>query len=146
MSLVPLLLFAAAATFPDTTGTWKADLSKCVFLNSAPDEMTAKIADTATTYTVAVTETRNGTPRTVEFRLDKSGKEAVTTIGDVEIRTTLRIENDVMYESAVFTTSSSRFSRKATVRVSGDGKTITKESVYAFPDGERRDKIVLIKQ
>jgi hypothetical protein len=147
MSPLPALVWVAvAATFPNTTGTWKADLAQCEFVGPAPEEMTAKITDRDATYTVVVTETRNGAPRTVELRLDKTGKETVTKVGDMEVRTTLRIDGDVMHETAVFTTATGTFTRKATVRVSADGKTITKESVYSFPDGERRERIMLIKQ
>jgi hypothetical protein len=133
--------------FPDLTGTWKANIDKCVFLGNAPDEMIVKIEDSADTFAMALTEVRGGVPRTVEFKLDKTGKETVTKIGPTEVRTVLTFERGAMFEKAVLSTPDGEMVRKAKVTVSADRKTILKESVYAMPNGdERRDKILLEKQ
>jgi hypothetical protein len=146
LTSVTLAASAAGTAFPNLTGNWKADIEKCTFLGPPPEALSVKITDDGTSFTLVQTEMRGGNPRTVELKLDKTGKETINKIGSMEVRTVIRIENGEMREDAVLITPSGKITRRAVVRVSSDGKTVTKDGVYNLPDGERREKVVLVKE
>ena len=148
--VLPLTLLAAVATaakVPNLTGTWKANIEKSTFPGDRPKSIVYKLKDAPEGFFMTEFQTdADGKESTVELRFDRGGKEAVNQIGDVESRTTLTDSEDALHEITVFNGPRGTFTRKSTIRLSPDGKTLTMEGVFSTPGGDTPVKIVLEKQ
>lgn len=148
--ILPLTLLAAVATaakVPNLTGTWKANIEKSTFPGEAPKSLVYKLKDAPEGFFITEAQTAaNGTESTADLKFDRGGKETVNQIGDVETRTTLTDGEDALHEITQFKGPQGPFTRKSTIKLSPDGKTLTMEGVFTTPGGDTPVKIVLEKQ
>jgi hypothetical protein len=124
------------------SGKWTLDKDKSEFARGAPDSMTAVIADDG--KKIHLTETV-GSPegeRVVEMNMERDA-ESVNHSGDMEMRTKLRQDGARLLEETHVSGPRGELTRKSTITLSADGKTMIMDSDYESPDGAFHEKIVL---
>lgn len=132
---------------PNMTGTWKTNIDKSTFPGTPPAELTAVMKhDGDKLHMTQITVEPDGNRNSVELEFDTSGKPTVNKVGATELRTTMKVDGDVVREETDFTTPESNFKRKSTISVSPDGKTLTLDAVIIGNAGENKMKIVMEKQ
>jgi len=124
------------------SGKWTLDKDKSEFARGAPDSMSAVIADDG--KKIRLTQTIGGPEgdRVVEMNMERDA-ESVNRSGDMELRTKLRQDGGKLLEETHFSGPRGELTRKSTITLSADGKTLTMDSDYESPDGAFREKIVL---
>jgi hypothetical protein len=135
------------AKTPNLTGTWKANIEKSSFGRSTPKSLVYKVKDTPEGLFLSEMQVdAEGNQSTSELKFDRGGKETVNQMGDTEARTTLTDKDDRIHEVTTFNGPGGAFTRKSTIMLSPDGKTLTMDSVFSSAGGETPVKIVLEKQ
>jgi len=137
-----IAMTASGADKPvNLSGKWTLDKEKSEFARGTPDSMSAVIADDG--KKIHLTQTVGGPEgdRVVEMNIERDA-ESVNRSGDMEMRTKLHDDGAKLFEETRFSGPGGELTRKSTVTLSADGKTMTMDSDYESPDGAFHEKVV----
>jgi len=138
-----MAITASGADKPvNLSGKWTLDKEKSEFARGTPDSMTAVIADDG--KKIHLTQTVGGPEgeRVVEMNIERDA-ESVNHSGDMEMRTKLRQDGARLLEETHFNGPRGELTRRGTITLSRDGRTMTMDSDYESPDGAFHEKVVL---
>jgi len=148
--LLTLALVASAsiqAKTPNLTGTWKLNIEKSSAGAAPLKALIYKVKDTPDGLLMTAFQTdAEGKETTTDMKFDRKGKETVNQASGFESRTKLSDDEDALHEVSTFTGPSGSFTRKSTITLSEDGKTMTMDSVFSSPRGNTPVKLVFEKQ
>ena len=138
------VLFVAAQTKPNLSGTWKLNQEKSKFADGGPDSLLIKIdhKEPAFAEDWAMT-TRSGDHRSFQAKYTTDGKETEQEVMGRTAKTSAKWEGDALVIE--FKSEGGSFRRKITL--SADGKTMTKAATQTRGDGQQsEDTVVFDKQ
>jgi hypothetical protein len=135
---------AIAAQSPNLSGKWNLNKDKSEFSRGGPDSMTAAITDDGKKIRMVQTVGGPEGERTSELNIER-GAERVNHLGDREVRTKLRQDGARLLEESTFSGPQGTLTRKSTITISTDGKTLTMDSDYESAGGGFHERIVLDK-
>ncbi len=137
------VLFVAAQTKPDLSGTWKLNREKSKFASGGPDNLSIKVDHKEPAFAEAWSMSTPDGERSFQAKYATDGKETEQEVMGRTAKTSAKWEGDAL---VIEWQQEGRFFKRK-ITLSADGKTLTKAVTQTRGDGQQtEDTVVFDKQ